>query len=193
MGIAGNEITYNMNLFFKLAALLLLQVTAVETEPQPLTPSDRESSVQFRIKNFGFNVTGTFTGLQGVIRFDPNNLAACHFEVSIDAKTINTGIDMRDKHLRKTEYFDVENYPQIKFSSVKISPSTKSGTLFIFGKLTIKNVTKDISFPFTAVPAENGYLFKGEFKLNRRDFKVGGGSTVSDNLTVMLSVVAKKA
>ena len=193
MGIAGNEITYNMNLFFKLASILLLQVTAVETEPQPLTPSDRESSVQFRIKNFGFNVTGTFTGLQGVIRFDPNNLATCHFEATIDAKTINTGVDMRDKHLRKSDYFDVENYPQIKFVSVKISPGTKSGTLFIFGKLTIKNVTKDISFPFTAVPAENGYLFKGEFKINRRDFKVGGGSTIADNLTVLLSVVAKKA
>jgi polyisoprenoid-binding protein YceI len=182
-----------MNLFLKVASLLLLQVAAVKTEPQPLTPSDSASSVQFRIKNFGFNVTGTFKGLQGNIRFDPNNLAACHFEVNIDANTINTGVDMRDKHLRKSDYFDVENYPQIKFVSVKISPSTKSGTLFIFGKLTMKNVTKDISFPFTAVPSENGYLFKGEFKINRRDFKVGGGSTVSDNLTVLLSVVAKKA
>lgn len=193
MGTAGNEITYNMNLFLKLASLLLMQVVAVKTEPQPLTPSDSGSSVQFKIKNFGFSVTGSFKGLQGNISFDPNNLAASHLEVSIDAKTINTGIDARDKHLRKSDYFDVENYPQIKFVSVKISPSTKSGTLFIFGKLTIKNVTKDISFPFTAVPAENGYLFKGEFKINRRDFKVGGGSTISDNLAVMLSVVAKKA
>lgn len=193
MGIAGNEITYNMNLFLKLVSLLLLQAAAVKTEAQPLIPSNSESKVQFKIKNFGFNVTGSFKGLQGSIRFDPNNLAACHFEVSIDAKTINTGIDSRDNHLRKSDYFDVENYPQIKFVSVKISPSTKSGTLFIFGKLTMKNVTKDISFPFTAVPAQNGYLFKGEFKINRRDFKVGGGSTVSDNMTVMLSVVAKKA
>lgn len=182
-----------MNLFIKLVPLLLMQVVAVKTEPQPLTPSDRESSVQFRIKNFGFSVTGTFKGLQGNIRFDPDNPAACHFEVSIDAKSINTGVGMRDKHLRKSDYFDVENYPQIKFVSVKISPGTKSGTLFIFGKLTIKNVTKDISFPFTAVPSENGYLFKGDFKINRRDFNVGGGSTISDNLAVMLSVVAKKA
>ena len=193
MGIAGNEITYNMNLFLKLVSLLLLQVVAVKTGAQQLTPSGSESSVQFRIKNFGFNVTGTFKGLQGNMRFDPNNLAAGHFEVSIDAKTINTGIDSRDKHLRKSDYFDVENYPQIKFVSVKISPSTKSGTLFIFGKLTIKNVSKDISFPFTATPTANGYLFNGGFKINRREFKVGGGSTVADNLTVTLAVVAKKA
>jgi polyisoprenoid-binding protein YceI len=179
-----------MKLLIGLVTLLLL--TAL-TPPQTFAPSDSESSVKFRIKNFGFNVTGTFTGLHGNIDFDPNNLAACHFDVSIEAKTINTGVDMRDNHLRKSEYFDVENYPQIKFVSVKISPSTKSGTLFIFGKLTIKNVTKDISFPFTATAKDNGYLFSGEFKINRRDFKVGGGSTISDNLTVMLSVMSKKA
>jgi polyisoprenoid-binding protein YceI len=174
----------------RLIPILLLLAFSL---PQKLTPTDNESKVQFRIKNFGFNVTGTFTGLHGNIDFDPNNLAASHFDVSIDTKTINTGVDMRDNHLRKSDYFDVENYPQIKFVSVKISPSNKSGTLFIFGKLTIKNVTKDVSFPFTAAPVENGYLFNGEFKINRRDFKVGGGSTISDNLTVMLSVVAKKA
>ena len=179
-----------MKLFIGLASLLLL--TAF-TLPQAYTPADSGSSVRFRIKNFGFNVTGTFTGLQGNIQFDPKDLASSRFDVSIDAKTINTGVDMRDNHLRKSEYFDVENYPQIRFVSVKISPSTKRGTLFIFGKLTIKKVTKDISFPFTATPKANGYLFNGEFKINRRDFKVGGGSTISDNLTVTLSVVAKKA
>jgi polyisoprenoid-binding protein YceI len=177
----------------RLTRLIPLVLLMAFSLPHSFTPSDSESTVKFRIKNFGFNVTGTFTGLQGNISFDPNDLASSRFEVTIDTKTINTGIDMRDDHLRKSDYFDVEKYPQIKFVSVKISPSTKSGTLFIFGKLTIKNVTKDISFPFIATPAANGYLFSGEFKINRRDFKVGGGSTVSDNLTVMLSVVAKKA
>ena len=176
-----------------LAGLVSLLLLTAYTLPRQFTPSDRESSVRFRIKNFGFNVAGTFTGLQGKIIFDPNNLATAKVEVSIDARTINTGIDLRDNHLRKSDYFDVENYPQIKFVSVKISPGTKSGTLFIFGRLTIKKVTKDISFPFTVTPKDNGYLFSGEFKLNRRDFKVGGGSTISDNLTVMLSVIAKKA
>lgn len=178
-----------MKRFLKLIPALLLPALSFA---QSLIPSDHDSKVHFRIKNFGFNVTGSFSGLQGTIQFDPANLANCHFLVTVDAKTVNTGIDMRDEHLRKTEYFDVENYPHIRFESVKISPSNKSGTLFIFGKLTIKSVTKDISFPFTATPTDEGYLFSGEFKLNRRDFKVGGGSTISDNLTVMLEVVAKK-
>lgn len=175
-----------------LTGLVCLLLLTASTMPQKLIPSDNGSSVKFRIKNFGFNVTGSFKGLQGSIRFDPNDLASSQFDVSINAKTINTGIDMRDNHLRKSDYFDVENYPQIRFVSVKISPSTKPGTLFIFGRLTIKSVTKEISFPFRATPNDGGYLFSGEFTINRREFKVGGGSTISDNLTVMLSVIAKK-
>ena len=63
----------------------------------------------------------------------------------------------------------------------------------MFGKLTIKNVTREISFPFTVEPREGGYLFNGEFKINRIDYEVGESSSVSDNLTVILKVFAGKA
>jgi polyisoprenoid-binding protein YceI len=155
-------------------------------------PVDNSSSIQFKIKNFGINTGGSFTGLQGNIRFDINHLNDANFDVSIDANTINTGVDMRDNHLRNDSYFDVKNYPRIRFVSTKVTPSAKAGVLFIFGKLTIKNQTKDISFPFTATATNDGYLFKGVFDLNRRDFGVGGSSIISDNLEVELSVLAKK-
>jgi polyisoprenoid-binding protein YceI len=99
---------------------------------------------------------------------------------------------MRDNHLRSDDFFDVKNYPQIRFVSEKVTGTKKNGTLFVSGKLTMKGITKEISFPFTAQPITDGFLFNGEFKLNRRDFKVGGGSTVSDNLTVLLKVVVRK-
>jgi len=155
-------------------------------------PVDQGSSIQFKIKNFGFNVSGSFTGLEGTINFDPNNLATANFDVSIDANSINTDNNARDNHLREDTYFDVKNYPRIHFVSTKVTTSNKQGTLFIFGKLTIKNQSKDISFPFTATSSDDGYLFKGGFKINRRDFGVGGSSTISDNLEMSLSVVAKK-
>lgn len=160
---------------------------------QALTIVESNSTVKFKIKNFGFNtVDGSFTGLQGTISFDPNNLASCSFNVSVAANTVNTGITKRDNHLRKEEYFDVNKYPRIKFVSTKVTKSTKDGVLFMFGKLTIKNTTKDVSFPFTATPQQNGYVFKGEFKINRIDFGVGGSSTVGDNATILLNVFARK-
>src|SRR5665647_1760107 len=156
---------------------------------QNYTPADNGSYVKFSIKNFGLNVSGGFKGLKGKASFNPANLPASSINAAVDAATVNTGNGSRDSHLKKEEYFDVAKYPLISFVSTKITNSTKAGTLFIEGKITIKGVTKTISFPFTATPNSNGYLFEGEFKLNRRDFGVGGKSLVmSDNLTVSLSV-----
>jgi polyisoprenoid-binding protein YceI len=159
---------------------------------QSFAPVDSSSNVSFRIKNLGFNTTGSFSGLAGVITFNPVDPGGCSFDVHIDANTVNSGNDMRDKHLRAEDFFDVKNYPQIRFVSAKVTGTRKNGTLFVSGKLTMKGITKDVSFPFTAQPVEDGYLFNGAFSINRRDFKVGGGNTVSDNLTVLLKVVAKK-
>jgi polyisoprenoid-binding protein YceI len=173
------------------ATLFALFVTSLLVA-QTFAPVDSASEVSFKIKNLGFNTTGSFSGLAGVIIFDPANPGGCSFDVHIDANSVNTGNDMRDNHLRAGDFFDVKNYPQIRFVSAKVSAAKKNGTLFVSGKLTMKGVTKDISFPFTAQPVQDGYLFNGGFTINRRDFKVGGGSTVSDHLTVLLKVVARK-
>jgi len=127
--------------------------------------------------------------LKGNISFDPSNLSTALFDLNVDAATVNTGINSRDNHLRKEEYFNVNKFPSITFLSTKVTASNKDGIFIVSGNITIKGITKNISFPFTAQARQNGYLFKGTFKLNRRDFQVGGGSLVlSDNLEVSFSV-----
>lgn len=160
---------------------------------QTYTPTDAGSKVRFVIKNFGINTGGTFDGLSGNITFDPSTLATASFNVSVDAKTVDTDMEARDNHLRKPEYFDVEKYPKISFKSTKVTTTNKDGYLFLYGIITIKNVSKEISFPFTQTSKNDGILFEGEFKLNRRDFGVGGKSfSMSDDLTVELSIFARK-
>ena len=160
---------------------------------QNYTPTDAGSKVRFVIKNFGINTGGTFEGLTGSILFDPANLAGASFNVSVDAKSVDTDMEARDNHLRKEEYFDVEKYPKLSFRSTKITTTNKEGYLFMFGVITIKNISKEISFPFQQTSKDGGVLFEGEFKLNRRDFGVGGKSfSMSDELNVELSIFAKK-
>jgi polyisoprenoid-binding protein YceI len=178
----------NIKKFMLLALIPILGNAAIGQ----YKPVDNESSVHFKIKNFGINTGGSFAGLEGAIMFDINHPEGASFDVSIDANTVNTDNNMRDNHLRADTYFDVKNYPRIHFVSTKVTGSNKPGVLFIFGKLTIKNQTKDISFPFTATASNDGYIFKGVFNINRKDFGVGGTSVISDNLEVELSVVAKK-
>lgn len=160
---------------------------------QNYTPTDAGSKVRFVIKNFGINTGGTFDGLSGTITFDPANLGNSSFNVSVDAKSVDTDIEARDNHLRKAEYFDVEKYPKLSFRSTKIATTNKPEFLYMTGIITIKNVSKEISFPFSQKSQGDGVLFEGEFKLNRRDFGVGGRSfSMSDELTVELSIFAKK-
>jgi polyisoprenoid-binding protein YceI len=158
---------------------------------QSFVPVDSGSIVKFRIKNFGFDVDGSFSGLKGTINFDRGNLAGGSFGVSVDANSINTGNEMRDNHLKEQRYFDVKNFPRIHLVSTRLTRASKDGTFFISAKLTIKDITKDISFPFTAKASGDGFFFNGEFKMNRKDFGVGGSSTISDNLDVLLEVFAK--
>ena len=172
--------------------LLLVSLVFSQIANSFYTPTDNGSSVKFQIKNLGVQVGGSLTGLQGKIVFDPANATLASFDATVDVGTINTGIEMRDDHLRSEDYFDAKNYPKIRFVSTKVSTG-KSGSFLVTGNLTIKDVTKEISFPFKASPLNEGFQFTGEFKINRRDFKVGGKSiTMSDNLTVKLDVYAPK-
>ncbi|RYG02355.1 MAG: YceI family protein, partial [Chitinophagaceae bacterium] len=152
-----------------------------------------ESKITFKIKNLGFNTNGSFSGITGKINFDETKPAESSMEVSIPAKTVNTDNNKRDNHLRSDDYFDVKNYPDIRFVSTSITAGNKKGEYVVKGKLTIKKTTKEISIPFTATASTGGFRFSGEFSINRRDFGVGGGSTISDNLDVQLDVVTKRS
>ncbi len=156
-------------------------------------PTDDGSSIKFKIKNLGINVDGSFKGLNGHIEFDAAKPEQSKFDITLDANSINTGIGARDNHLRKETYFDVAKYPTLKFSATNVTIANTANTYIVYGNLTIKNITKAVNFPFTATAQNNGWLFKGEFKINRRDYGVGSSSfTLSDNLTVYLNVFAKK-
>lgn len=156
------------------------------------TPVDAESKVHFVIRNFGIKTGGDFSGLKGTIKFDPVNFGSSSFDVTVDAATVDTDNSSRDGHLRRSDYFDAEKYKTIQFKSKKVTRSSVAGRFYVFGDLTIKGVTKPVEFGFSATAKNGGYLFDGEFEINRRDFGVGGSSvSLSDNLTVSLSVFVK--
>lgn len=156
-------------------------------------PKEQGSSMTFKIKNFGFDVTGRFTGIEGKIDFDPEKPGKDMFDITIDAGSINTNNSLRDKHLTGEGYFNVSKFPRIHFISTSVMAGPNKGTFILTGQLTIKNIVREIRFPFIAISLGEGYSFKGSFKIKRRDFGVGGASTIADELEVMVSVQAGKA
>jgi polyisoprenoid-binding protein YceI len=171
--------------------LLVFYVMMIESSFGQMHPVAKESSIVFTIHNFGFKVTGSLEAPQGDIRFNPDSLPDSYFKMTIKSASVNTDNNTRDEHLREEEYFDVKNYPLISFVSASIQAAGNKGNFTASGKLTVKNNTKDIQLPFTAVKTGDGYLFTGNFKMNRRDFGVGGGSTLSNELTVDIKVLAR--
>jgi polyisoprenoid-binding protein YceI len=147
-------------------------------------------SITFKIKNGGLNIGGSLKGLQASIRFDKDFLAPSSIEASVEVATLDTKIGLRDKHLMKEEYFDVEKYPQMKLKSISLSKG-KEGQFVGRFLLTIKNVSKEISIPFEFQRLDRGgnAQFKTQFTINRRDYAVGGKSwTMSDEVDVFLEV-----
>ena len=77
-----------------LSFLLIISVLFT-THAQQYQPVDDKSEINFAIKNFGINTNGEFKGLKGIIKWDASNPSASVFNVTVDANTINTDIDMR--------------------------------------------------------------------------------------------------
>ncbi len=176
-------------IFYLVVAMFFFNVVNAQAL---LAPTDAGSKVHFVIKNFGIKTGGDLGGLKGTIKFDPKNINAASFDVTVQVATIDTDNETRDGHLKKEEYFDAEKYPLIHIVSTELQNTTKAGSYLFTGNLTIKGTTKQIKFPFTVTSKDGGQLFTGEFEINRRDFKVGGSSvSMADKLNVSLSVFAK--
>ena len=177
-----------MKFLFLLSAVLISSFLHAQT----FTPSDKGSKVHFVIKNFGINTGGDIAGMKGKINFNAKKLSSCSVDVTANVSTIDTDNDKRDEHLKTTDFFDIEKYPVIHIESTKIEPGADLKHFTFKGKLTIKNVTKNIEFPFTAEAASGGALFKGEFEIKRSDYGIGKeGGTMSDKVKVSLNVFGK--
>jgi polyisoprenoid-binding protein YceI len=146
-------------------------------------------------------VHGSFSGLKGTVDYDPANLDASKANLTIDASTIDTRNENRDKDLRSPKFFDVEKYPTITFVSKRVIPQGQ-GKFQLVGDMTMHGVTKEVTFavegPMPAVKDGRGNLHSGASataKINRKDFGLtwngpleGGGVTVSDEVEMTVEI-----
>jgi polyisoprenoid-binding protein YceI len=158
------------------------------------------SSVSFKIKHLLVsNVQGRFTKFQGAIKMDPANLASSSVDVTIDAASVNTNEDARDKHLRTDTFFDVAKFPTITFKSTSVAPGA-NGALAVTGQFTLHGVTKTITLPVTGWATAPGMkpgsvVAGGEAVLTLKRSDYGMSSMigpVGDEVQITLNVEADK-
>jgi polyisoprenoid-binding protein YceI len=151
----------------------------------------KKSAIAFTIKNAGLKVDGRFDSYTVALAFDPQNLSLTRIEAELNAISINTGINGRDNHLKKQEFFNVAKFPQVLFTLTSLK-KLNTGDYMLYGKLTIKDVTKEVSMPMKVNVNNNIETYESNLKINRLDYHVGEDSWVmSNDVLITIKIVTQ--
>ncbi|NMP22296.1 YceI family protein [Sulfobacillus harzensis] len=158
------------------------------------------STVGFVVRHLVSKVRGQFGEFSGQIMGNPEDLSDASATFTVEMQSVNTNQADRDNHLRTSDFFDVENYPTMTFSSTRVE-KTDTNTYTVYGNLTLRGVTKEIPVhvEFLGIapdPWGNTRAgFEASARINRKDFGVNwnqvleaGGVMVGDNVDIHLEL-----
>ncbi|NQX90913.1 MAG: YceI family protein [Flavobacteriales bacterium] len=183
-----------LTLMFAVVAMLAF-ATGVDGEAKTLSVNTKSSSMNWK----GSKVTGSHAGViniaDGSISMDGNAITSA--KVNIDMTSIVcTDADMNDEykgkligHLSSPDFFNVAEYNTATFNLTKFKAMAgKDGYNYqITGDLTIKGITKEITFPAKVTMDGNSVRVESKVTIDRTrwDIKYGSGKffdSLGDNL-----------
>lgn len=153
----------------------LMLAGAVQAAEYTVDPS--HSFVQWRIQHLGYSwMYGRFNDLRGSFHWDASDPSSARIEVTIDTASVDSNHAERDKHLRGTDFLDVQKFSTARFVSTGYRGDADGGVLT--GELTLHGVTRPIQIRMQRVGEGKdpwgGYRagFIGHVTLDRRDFGI---------------------
>lgn len=158
------------------------------------------TTIEFSVKHLGIaTVKGRFRSFSASAEAGADGRLS-KIEATIDANSIDTGVDQRDQHLRSADFFDVANFPEIRFVSTSITPKG-AGESVISGNLTLRGVTRPVTFTLEQenvikdpwgnqriASTATGKLSRKEWGLTWNQALELGGVVVSDEVKFTLDV-----
>lgn len=143
--------------------IFLISCTALYANAQN---SQQVSTAEISFVFVSQDVSGTIEGFNSSSSIDLDNLANSKLKGAVTVETINTGNSIRNWSLRRGKYFDADEYPKISFESSSIQ--VDGADISVIGPLTIKGVTKEVTFKFTKTEK----LLVGRTTLYSSDFGI---------------------
>ena len=144
--------------------------SAAGADPLHFRIEPEASELTFAATSRLMNADGKFHRFAGEVVADPNNLATARVSLSVDATSIDTGISLRDRHLRSDDFFDVERFPTITFESLRVEADGRRVT--VVGRLTMHGTSREIAVPLTVEITDTALVARGEFTVNRSDYSI---------------------
>lgn len=156
------------------------------------------SEISFSVRHMMFaKVRGTFHKWTGTVELPDSGFEGGTAAVSIESASIDTRNEQRDGHLRSGDFFESEKFPTITFVSKSVKP-TKGEHFDVVGDLTIRGVTKEVTFAVEHTGAgkdpwgNTKQGFRAEASINRKDFGLNwnqaleaGGVLVSEQVQLI--------
>jgi len=188
--------------FLQALALSLLLPALAVAEPVIYKVDVDHSGVSFSVRHFVSNVSGRFRDFDGVVKYDKANPAASSVEFTVRAASIDTTNNDRDEHLRSKDFFDVQKFPTLTFSSTQVA--AKDGTtLNVTGNLTLHGVTRSITLPVSLLgtvktPRGEKAGFETAFKIDRKEFGItwnnvlDSGPVLGDDVKITIEIEANR-
>jgi polyisoprenoid-binding protein YceI len=194
----------NRSVFALALALTAAPLFAADAPTGEVYTVDKShSSTQFKVRHMMANVIGRFGDFDAAINLDRAKPANSNVEFTIQATSIDTANEGRDKHLRSADFFDVEKFPTISFKSTAIKASGTKDVYDVTGNLTMHGVTRQITLPVTFLGfGKDGrgtpkVGFEIETTVNRKDFGIvwnktldEGGVLLGEDVKVMINIEA---
>lgn len=163
------------------AILIFLTVSSTFAAEYKIDPN--HSSISFKVRHLFSKVEGRFEKYEGSFTYEPDHPEVWKAQAVIQAHSIDTGVPDRDQHLKSPDFFDVEKYPTIEFTSTGVEEVTASQAK-LNGIFKMHGVEKPVSFDIeiygqAADPWGNTRLgATATSKINRKDFGLNWNKTV---------------
>jgi len=142
-------------------------------------------------------VKGRFTDVEGTLTVDESEPTNSHATITIGTASLDTKMAARDKHLYSADFFDVEHYPSMTFTSQRIEVLDQAaGHYRITGNLTIREVTHEVSLDATRgvsskTSDESRLTFHLTTVIDRRDWGITWSrpmQKIADEVSLELNV-----
>lgn len=167
-------------------ALALSSHSALAADFTVLRP--QQSKVTFVSRQMGVPVEGSFKKFNAVIAIDPAKPENGKAQIDIDLASIDVGSTEAYEEVIGTSWFDTAKHPSASFISGKVT-RIALGRFEVTGKMTIRNVPREIKAPFTLEQKADMLVIDGMFPLKRLDYGIGSGmwsdtDTVADEVQI---------
>lgn len=187
------------NRFAIILAMLVITcsgVTKADSDNNRYEIQPKTSTIEFRVNSPIGEITAGFQDFGGsftMLKSGKNNESTF---ININTESLNTNAGLVEMMLRGESFFDVENFPSMSFVGSSFNWINNKHAVLV-GKMTIKNVTREVAFYVELIDSENStadcVMMRATANIKRSEFNLLSlASVVSDNVNLYVNIDARK-